>query len=159
MTSSWAESGFIIHAIGPENKRLLSEIATAYENMDLAIGLGGMTVFGGGGLNLVIASRMPQPSLDRLYEMDLSSKNLADAFAATGIEKTLREAGKRYFALSPRWANEEETEIHFWLNPQDQQNVNYGWFTLDNLKAWANNTGPILKSWKPEHNNTPSPAA
>ena len=75
--------------------------------------------------------------------------------AATGIEEVLKKAGKRYYALSPRWAasikgtknGEVETKygVVFWLNPCDQYKNNYGHFTVEELQQWAKGEGPIPK--------------
>ena len=43
----------------------------------------------------------------------------------SSIEATLKAAGCSYFALSPRW-NDDETEIRIWLNPMKQHENNIG---------------------------------
>lgn len=62
----------------------------------------------------------------------------------TGIHEKLKTAGKRYYALAPRRA--EDGSVQFWLNPCEQNKYNYGWFNLDQLSQWAENTGPIVKA-------------
>jgi hypothetical protein len=37
-----------------------------------------------------------------------------------------------------------EGEIRFWLNPTDQENYRSGWFSIDDLIAWAHNQGPVM---------------
>ena len=41
-------------------------------------------------------------------------------------------------------------EIRFWLNPTDQENYRSGWFSIDDLIAWAHDTGPIVIQHEPE---------
>lgn len=64
------------------------------------------------------------------------------------IENRLKEAGKRYFALSPRfhggnWEKRTVFDIIFWLNPMDQRNNRSGWVTVEDILAWADGKGPI----------------
>jgi hypothetical protein len=37
-----------------------------------------------------------------------------------------------------------------WLNPNDQESFNYGWFTEEDFKDWMNGTGNIIKGKTPE---------
>ena len=62
----------------------------------------------------------------------------------TGIYKILKDAGKRFFALSPKWKDDNKEEVVFWLNPIEQHIYNYGWFTVEDLKLWAKNEGPVM---------------
>jgi hypothetical protein len=65
------------------------------------------------------------------------------------LEKKLREAGKKWFALSPRWATEKHNTEHsvvFWLNPMEQRTNNSGLYTVEELLLWAENKGPIVRS-------------
>lgn len=101
--------------------------------------------FGGGGPVIAIISRVPKDNKQEFYDADLAIRKLRAAAEKTGIKKLLKKAGKCYFALSPRWANDEETELQFWLNPCEQHLDNYGWFDIQALKQWAENKGPIPK--------------
>lgn len=66
-----------------------------------------------------------------------------DSAKKTKIKKILDRAGKKYFALSPRWKDENKKEVIFWLNPYYQDIDNFGWFTVDDLKDWAKGKGKI----------------
>ncbi|MFA6407274.1 MAG: hypothetical protein WCV80_01030, partial [Candidatus Paceibacterota bacterium] len=63
-------------------------------------------------------------------------------------EDELKKAGIGYFALSPRWKDETKKEIVFWLNPREQRENNYGWFSAADLKLWIKGKGPIPKKPK-----------
>ena len=65
---------------------------------------------------------------------------------ATGIEQLLKDAGKRFYALSPRWADDTKQDVRFWLNPAEQHAYKSGWFTVEELKQWSKDEGPILKA-------------
>lgn len=62
----------------------------------------------------------------------------------------LHDHGYRWHTLE-RW-QWMDGEVRFWLNPVDQQRFAVGWFSLDDLIAWLNDTGPILQ-------NTTTPAS
>jgi hypothetical protein len=64
----------------------------------------------------------------------------------TGIHKKLKEADKKYFALSPRWKDKDKKEVVFWLNPYDQQNNNFGWYSAKDLEEWIEGKGPVPKN-------------
>ena len=55
----------------------------------------------------------------------------------------MEKAGKKYFALSPRWKDDNKKEVIFWLNPYHQDIDNFGWFTVEDLKDWAKGKGKI----------------
>jgi hypothetical protein len=53
-------------------------------------------------------------------------------------------------ALRPSWVSDKKEantiyDVHYWLNPSDQNNDNYGWYTVEDLMLWAVNNGPIPK--------------
>jgi len=58
------------------------------------------------------------------------------------VKATLGDQGKEWHSLE-RWQY-MDGEIRFWLNPRDHELYNTGWFSIDDLVAWAGNTGPIL---------------
>ena len=57
------------------------------------------------------------------------------------VKATLGDQGKEWHSLE-RWQY-MDGEIRFWLNPRDHELYNTGWFSIDDLIAWAGNTGPI----------------
>jgi hypothetical protein len=97
-----------------------------------------------GGLTFGIASKIKEYD-EAWKKSDISQYKLHKASEATGIEEYLRKHGKEYFALSPRWANDEETEIKWYLNPLRQSKYNFGNFNLEELKQWAHDEGPVIK--------------
>jgi len=63
--------------------------------------------------------------------------------ADLGIVQDLATAGKHWYALDPH--RQPDGSFTFFLNPADQQNHNFGWFSLSDLQAWCDNAGPIPK--------------
>jgi len=137
---------------------VLGQIYEAFTKLDAMIFLGGRALFGNRGLVLAIRSRMPDDILQKMKISDEDYFDLMDAAEKTGVKQKLRTAGKRYYALSPRWtkntkftenaengARQTKCPVVFWLNPEDQRNNNSGWFTFEQLLEWIDNKGPIPK--------------
>ncbi|HMO55760.1 MAG TPA: hypothetical protein PKA05_00370 [Roseiflexaceae bacterium] len=58
------------------------------------------------------------------------------------IKITLRDQGKDWWSLETwQWM---EGGIRFWLNPKDQDLYSSGWFSIDELIAWAHDIGPVM---------------
>ena len=58
------------------------------------------------------------------------------------VKLTLQDQGKQWLSLE-RW-QWTDGGIKFWLNPNDQDLYNAGWFTIDELIAWTHDTGPVM---------------
>ena len=155
ITGAWDEGSFGIRVIGKENKAKLMELHKAIYNKDAIIMLGKFSdnPFENAGLMILIKSKLPKSFTDAAMEADLDSKKLQEADLATGIKAKLEKAGKRWMALSPRWiadarkANSKHP-VQYWLNPFDQQNNEYGWYTVEELELWAQDKGPIIEHSK-----------
>ena len=122
------------------------ELLEALNNNDAMIYTGkSSNPFGRGGLNIVILSRMDTDVLAEMKDSDEDNNRLMKAAEETGIYEILRKAHKRYFALSPRWKDQNKTEVVFFLNPMEQSKYNFGWYGVRELKQWAKDKGPIVK--------------
>ena len=121
----------------------LKELYDAFVNLDVAVGVAPSEVFKNGGLKFCIKSKMPEDTIQSIKEADLDYIALQKAVEKTKIKEILKKAGKEYFALSPRWKDDNKKEVIFWLNPMEQDKNNFGWFTVADLKDWANNKGKI----------------
>jgi hypothetical protein len=58
------------------------------------------------------------------------------------VKQTLSDQGKEWRSLE-RW-QWMEGEIRFWLNPSEQSIYRPGWFSIDDLIAWAHDSGPVV---------------
>lgn len=58
------------------------------------------------------------------------------------VKVTLSDQGKEWHSLE-RW-QWMDGEIRFWLNPTEQYLYRTGWFSIDDLIAWASEQGPIV---------------
>ena len=149
LSAAWDSSGVLIYARGTESVRRLEQFHEWVKQQDLALG----NAFTGhrsdwhsnaSGLVFVKASAIPQALADQALAEDQKNVRLRKAAAKLGIDQELRAAGLRWFALSPRWADDQETEVKFWLNPMNQQDYDCGLFSVDELRQWAKGTGPVM---------------
>lgn len=138
----WGEQDFLIAST---DKAAIEELHEALQNIDVTISVGGGHVFQNGGLHFMIKSRISEDVVKEVYETDLDYFNLKKAAVDTGIYDKLEQAGKKFYALSPRWKDEQKKEIVFWLNPQEQQTNNCGWYTVSDLNEWIKGKGKIPK--------------
>lgn len=146
LQARWGIDGFAVDAVGKAAGALLNQIREALLAKDLCVGLSGSrNPFARPGLNLLIASRIPQPMRDAVLAADKDYARLIEAFQSTGIQEILKQAGRAYHALSPAWADEGQTKLRFFLNPTGNR-ANYGWFSLEDLKEWAAGRGPVVKA-------------
>jgi hypothetical protein len=102
------------------------------------------------GLVLAIESHIPQEQKDGFKSGYEDIYCIEDAAKKTGVEERLRAAGKKWFALSPKWIfdrmkAESQYDVCFWLNPYDQDCNNSMWCTVEDLDLWIKDEGPIPK--------------
>ena len=146
IAAAWSDGDFGIITKNPY--KILTELYEAFKRKDVCIMLGGGQFIENPGLLVVIASEIPKRIDEDLRRQDSSNFRLQEAVEKTNIRQILKEAGKKCLALEPKWKDKDEKEIQFWLNPYDQQNNNYGWFTLQDLLDWVQDKGRIPKKEK-----------
>lgn len=139
----WSSKNF---AILHHNKKIIEQLYNAFKNNDVAVWLGGGGVFQNAGLCFGIISKLPEELKISMKEKDLDLMHLNKVANKTKIFEKLENANKKYFALRPKWKDDEKTTIHFWLNPYNQSAYNFGWFTVEELEQWCNDEGPIMKN-------------
>src|SRR3546814_851903 len=159
---AFSEEAFALAAYSDRAKVAIEEIQFGLYNNDLAIMIGGgsKNPFDRGGLVIARASKIPAEQAQVTLEADLEAKRLSDAAEATGIKEKIDAlpiqrgpfSMKRYFALHPKWTTtgliEGRSTIHpviFFLNPAQQDQNNYGWFTVEELDQWLEGKGPVPK--------------
>ena len=144
VASLWNSRSFAI-CVKRENRPYLKELYEAMltKNVSILV-LPRTNPYGGTGLCVVIASRMLNTSMGKdLYDKDKETEKLYYEVKATHIEEILKKANKKYYALSPSY--DENGNLRFWLNPKEQSIYSMGWYSLEDLMAWANETGPVIK--------------
>ena len=159
----WSESGF---AIATQNKAYYEQLVDALIDRNVCIGLfGGMVVFSNAGLTILIKSRIPNGIADQWLAADLDAISLQKASDETGIIAKIKAANDKYvaeqnekgaryvrapneyYACRPSWNNDKKVKtkwrVVYWLNPCNQSQNQYGWFTAEELELWLEGKGPI----------------
>jgi len=143
--AAWDGSYFAIHVRGTENVAALKTLYESFKRCEIMFGMSPVKGWLGSGLVFALASSFDAETEAEILERDESHERLLAAVELSDIEGRLREAGCSYFACKPKWTDEDESGIRFWLNPMQQQQNNCGWFSLADLAAWTRGEGPIPK--------------
>ena len=161
LRTAWSEGDFGLAGSGADAAKI-KELAAEFEKDNIAIWIGGkkLPAFENGGLIICIADRIPAKHLEMLRSSDAAVEELHGASEATGVIKRLDAAKKGYYACSPSWRNSGKKSAHpvmYWLNPTQQDENNFGWFTVEELDQWIAGTGPVpmkkAASQKPKKSN------
>lgn len=145
---AWDDGSFGIVSRLKENVKHMQELKEAIEQCNVLVFLGGGQFLENNGLNIVIADRVPKEQRKTMKEGDEKIQELYRLSAATGIKEKLQQAGKRFYALSPRWLvgdKKSKYKVGFWLNPMEQNRYNSGNYTVEELELWLEDKGPIPK--------------
>jgi hypothetical protein len=166
LKASWSKDGFCIRAFGYVERDMVRKLHAAALSGDLLVSSAGSNnPFERGGLCLTILSQIPQSIHDQVSAAEVEQQKLQDAIEKTDIKDTIKNAGLNWFALKGDWSTRFKTIIRdvedsddkriprpatdhpvmFFLNPRDQGKYNSGWFTVEELEAWAQGQGPVLK--------------
>lgn len=137
----WCDRGFFVVS---EDKEMIA-MQDAFMNKDIAIFMGERHFISNRGLVLAIKSKLDADVIDKMMESDEDMIELNRQALLTGIKEKLDKAGKRYYALSPRWRGDYKLEVCFWLNPYDQHKYNYGMYSVDELLQWIDEKGPVIR--------------
>lgn len=98
-----------------------------------------------------------------MYKGDEDRYRLKEASKLIGIKEKLDKLNNEYvkknphsfhkpfgyYALSPSWNFNKKDfvtkyNVIYWLNPQNQQDISFGWFTVEDLEDWIQGKGKIL---------------
>lgn len=160
--SKWDSDSFMVVSDSLKELELLQKEMV---NNNVAVFIGGNSgnPFSKGGLTVVIVDRLDKEHKDKMLAGDKDTAKLKAAADATGIKQKIDKINEYYystqigyeppcgyFALSPRWINkslvgQSKYSVMFWLNPQEQQKNNYGWFTVEDLEDWIHQKGKVVK--------------
>lgn len=155
LAAAWNDRSFGIAAYTEEDRSRLKMLWDAFHRDDVAFWTNVGVFHSGTGLTFAVLSLVPEVHKNTMLEGDLDIKRLLEASKATGIEPLLKQAGKRWMGLAPKWSKDLKStkdgevktafEVLYWLNPWDSDKAKYGYFTVEDLQLWAKNEGPVLK--------------
>jgi len=146
LACAWNEESLALLARDPVGLRRLDEIFDALRDKDAFVCLSGSrNPFAGSGLMILIASRVSQKILDKWRRDDLERIAIRDAWvlAAGDLEEVLKTAGCHWYSMGTTLHRGDDGVVRTWLNPRRQRENNCGWFTVEELRQWANGEGPI----------------
>lgn len=142
--TGWSERDFGAFSCNAAEVSKLRELYDHMLELDAAIWLGGGGVFENAGLAIAIASRLSIDIVSKWESADREYAQLKKDAETTGIEKKLRKAGLKWFALSP--SRQSDGSIQWWLNPLEQNRYEACWATLQDLEDWIAGKGKIVKN-------------
>ena len=142
LACAWSERDFGCVSDDMSDIIMLKEIFKQFQKKNVIFTFSNaLPAFENPGLIIAIADRLPKEVVKMLTDADKEFHEIEKFVVKSGIRELLKAKGKGYFALSPRrW---DGGSIKFWLNPYDQDKNHYGYFTLEELRQWADDKGPI----------------
>jgi hypothetical protein len=141
----WREDSLVIAST---DKERMTQITKAAYDGDLAFATGGKVLEDHAGIRLLIKSRCKPDLIEKCAKDDREYYELRQLHNKIGIDRKVRKAGCEFYACSPKWKDYDKKEIHWWLNPMDQRNIEAGFFTYDELIQWTEGKGPVFKKKK-----------
>lgn len=158
--TAWDSESFGISVRGKRNKKVkdLELLYKAIQDKKAAfcfVNKNSKNPFGRSYPLLCIVDRLDASFLQEIYEYDLNLKKLKEASDETGIEDYLKLNNKTYFKLSPAWADyitetndkrvlKTKFSVIYFLESNNSKLYKSGWFTVEDLKMWAHDVGPIM---------------
>jgi hypothetical protein len=149
---AWDGGSFGINAKKERYGQTVRELYEAFKRKDGVITflreptLAG--AFGNAGLTLLIYSRIPSEIKTNAIEADRKKREELALYKRleeeSGVKELLKEHGKDWYALSIGRLDEKGEPL-WWLNPEDQDRYNFGWFSTKDLRAWAKDKGKIVR--------------
>jgi hypothetical protein len=144
VVAAWDEGSFAVSTNGKGGET--DFLRLLYEEMgknNVVLGLKA-SAFMGNGLMFCLRNSYSKKEEDDILEAHLSQKRLSAYVESTGILERLKTANCRYFACSPKWKDEFESDVIFWLNPMEQEINNFGWMTVQDLDDWIAGKGKVI---------------
>ena len=150
----WSQSGFAVIAKTPEQKKMLETIKAESTRGGLAVVYGtfpGVVDAKGhvvSGLHLIVGSLVKRKDLKSFENDHRQLFQVRKRWVDAGGEKAAqacKKAGKNWYSLGSCYSENAEGTQTTWLNPQEQHLYRAGWFTVQDLRDWAQNKGKIIK--------------
>lgn len=169
ISAAWDEGTFGL-LVPKKSAHLLIELKEHFDNKNIILMLGaGMDPFKDGGLNIIIADRLPKAFAEEWRKKDIDKDKLKAREEELNARGMLRETWKHPNEdrsimsgcsgyLGAEWAegthleNETEYDLVYFLNPHGQEDNYWGLVTLEDLKQWMLGRGKI-----PGGGRNPSP--
>lgn len=154
ITGAYDERAFALCGHTSEGVALIDEMVEAFRRKDVSIWLSGsLNPFGRGGIAFGITSRIPEELTSLYDERKEAQRDLEARAKATGIEDRITAVYGKQYALSPGKVLKSTVrgdvitrhDVMFFLNPTNQKDHDSGWYTVEDLEAWIEGKGPVIK--------------
>lgn len=157
VTGAFDDSDFAIGLYGDAAPQIAQNLQEGFEQGDIAIWQGGApNPYSRGGLAIARASQVPQDWRRRYDELIAERAEVARLAEATGIVARIALANAQtscgrlgYFALTPVRPMFERATAHpvmFLLNPRQQKENAFGYYTVEDLDLWIEGKGPVVEN-------------
>ena len=141
--TAWSESAFGILA-EEKYSEYINDLYKAFLNGDISFDIHCDKLFPDNGLTICINSRIPQDIIYDIYKRDMSYFKLLCKVQNLDVINILNKKQKEYIELTPKWKDESEKEIIFFLKPRNQKKYKTGWFSFSELMDWTQDIGCVL---------------
>ncbi len=149
LVGAWDNKSFLVLARSDKAKASLRDLYDSVMELDAMFTMP-MGFLQTRGLCVIRASDFPVEAAKKLLVDDMDTFIGEKAFHETGIEAVLKTKGKRWFSLGSRFGEGQRQQPmntwKCWLNPREQDIHNYGYFTIEELRLWGDDKGPVMKS-------------
>lgn len=158
LATAWDGREFMVAVLKNDEKSVkrLTQLHEAFKTGKAVLSQVNLGIFTGRGLCITILDKIPAEQIASFDKGCKENLELVALVESIGIEQRLKDAGRRYYALSPRKDKDAKSKysVVFWLNPVEQDRHNHGWFVTEQLDEWIAGKGPIMKLKKKEENGT-----
>ncbi len=142
LIGAWSDRMLGVRAKG-EALTVLRQIVSGMADGDVAVTLAAPGE--GRGLKLILIHLYPTDLNEVWIERERNDEKRRKEWDDSGIVQELRKADKSWFSLGGTLISSAEGTLKAWLNPQEQGKYHCGYFTLEELRAWARNEGPVIR--------------
>lgn len=143
--SAWSDTAFAIRSTGKDIP-YLEELWKHLQAKNLAL-TSRSNGFMAAGLQLSIVSRFPRDENRKWIAKEREELALKEAWTkeSAGLEDLLREKGLRWFHLGKTPHRGKDGVLRVLLNPFNQRTYRQGYYSVSELKQWAEGKGPVVQ--------------
>jgi len=153
--SAWTDEAFVIVGRGGGVKDRLDQIHAAILANKVALGNSRPNLTKIGGFCVYLTEHFPAVEAAKWAAAEKADIEEKQAIRKEWDAKnkdlipTLKAAGRDWYYLGAaipdgKIARMDDGTLRTWLNPAHQDEWNCGWFTADELRAWAKGEGPVM---------------
>lgn len=169
ISTAWDGGSFGITVMGDKEVEYLKELYEALKKCNITIAVANLRAknpFAGSSLCLMITDRIPQETLDAMYNGDKEYFDREDYEKEIGMKEIIAKYGNKngyqglhyFMACSPKWIDYDDEKarekrkkelntkynIQYWINYSDSDN-NAGWYTVEEICEWLTGSKRLVE--------------